>query len=111
MDTGIARIGDRVYFTKERTGKDDPPIQIIHGDVDSLCWEGTTNEYFNVKVVSALTGKVMTLIKPPAECFTTIEETRNVARVKIYEQLTFLHEQLTALGDHTYSPSRWEGDR
>jgi len=120
MEPGQAREGDRVFFAQTGVFPEDPPMQILAGKVTEIIWRGTTNEYFFVECTSAdgrprLVGDKgpgggIVVQKNHSECFSTTGEAVMSARVMLREKLDEIQQQLCALGDHEFAPSRWKGD-
>jgi len=109
MDHGEVREGDIVYFALDgaRDGREfDPPMRIAKGQVKNIIWPGTTNEYFDV-VVMYPDSFELRLSRKPLQCFRTAAQARSTARANIHARMEELRDQLSSLGDHSATPTRW----
>jgi hypothetical protein len=110
MRHGQARTGQFVFFTVDPATEKEPPVRIVRGEIQTIIFPGTTNEYFSlVELLSD--GRSRLYEKKPTECYASSELARKAEILRIHLQVETLRDRLKALGDHSLADSRWRRRR
>lgn len=95
-----------MYFTVEGSGRGEPAVRIVRGEVVSIIFPGTTNEFYElVELLSD--GKSASYTMKPEGCYRSAEAARKSEILQIHLQVDILKSKLQALGDHSLTDSRW----